>query len=223
MIVMTVLLPEKTVEIWTGIAVSRFLPLAQVWSPANYRGSVDQSIRAGKTWAFELKTAYEAAKPFVPIDLAQLRGHAFYPPHAVPVLYVLPVVPWVASPHEPVPPEAATSLSFPWWAWVVSARQLARRLSVVKSRQPTTRQGKVLLDELPFPHPYRSTWGTGMWLAYFLVKVAECREPAGWTDRSAEDNLVDQQESDRPIDTAGIDTNYFLVHVPPLDASRPPR
>lgn len=54
--VTSTLLPEKTVEIWTAITVSRALPAAQLWSPPNYKGSVDQWIRAGKTWAFELKT-----------------------------------------------------------------------------------------------------------------------------------------------------------------------
>ena len=210
---MAVLLPEKTVEIWTGISVARFLPFARIWSPPNYSGSVDQWIRAGKTWAFELKTAYEGSPPTIPIDLQQLRAHAFNPPHGVPVLYVLPAVSWTARPLEPAPAEGANWPVYPWWAWVVSARQLAHRFSIAASSAPSSKQAEILVTDLPFPHPSISTWRTGMWLAQFLTSIGACREPRGWTIRTAEDVRTTPPRADDRL-TSDAESNYMAVHVP---------
>jgi hypothetical protein len=210
-----VLLPEKTVEIWTGIAVSRFLPSATIWSPPNYRGSVDQWIRAGKTWAFELKTAYEGKPSYVPIDLYQLRGHAYDPPHGIPVLYVLPAVQWSTQPAEPMPMEAASWATYPWWAWVVSARQLAGRLNV-KASGSTTGEQRIPVSDLPLSHVANTYWNTGMWLAHFLVSIGACREPRNWALRLTENQSARVRT---PADDDGTDaeSHRLVIHVPISD------
>jgi hypothetical protein len=221
-VVVAVLLPEKTVEIWTGIAVSRFLPFAEIWSPPNYGGSVDQWIRAGKTWAFELKTAYEdSPTSSIPINLAQLQGHAFRPPHGVPVLYVLPAVPWTSQPLEPVPSVGAAWMTFPWWAWIVSARQLARRLGISAKALPSPTPGTVFTSELPFPHPARAGWILGMSLAGFLSSVGACREPRGWAMRTHEDRPIEELALGFDNATADQASSYFTIHVPAVHLPGP--
>jgi hypothetical protein len=214
-----VLLPEKTVEIWTGIAIARFLPFAQVWSPPNRRGSIDQWIRAGKTWAFELKTAYEGSPTHIPIDLEQLWTHAGNPPHGVPVLYVLPKVPWLIRPIEPVRPEAASLHGFPWWAWVTPAKQLARRLWPSTTRPSVRSLQTVNIEDLPFPYAH-PRWKTGMSLAEFLTKVGACREPEGWTTRTADDRRSSSRRDNRNENTEEV-SNYVIVHVPKANLPSP--
>lgn len=200
------ILPEKTVEIWTGIAVSRFLPAAEIWSPTNYAGSVDQWIRAGKTWAFELKTTYDSVPPTLPIDPFQLWRHAFAPRHDVPVLYVLPLVPWHARPFEPVPAEASMWHSFPWWSRVVSATRLARRLGV-RRRFLSTGPLSIGLND-----PWITSPRATLSLALFLVRVGACNEPKDWTLRRDEETREEiRREAANDIDPEG---NYFLVRVP---------
>lgn len=213
---MAVLLPEKTLEIWTGVAVTGFLPFADIWSPPNYGGSVDQWIRAGKTWAFELKTAYEdTPSPSIPIDLRQLQGHAFRPRHGVPVLYVLPVVPWAAKPVEPVPLVGGEWRTLPWWAWIVTAKQLARRLKVTPKRAPPVTPAKLYTADLPFAHPYPRYRYEGMWLADFLVRVGACSEPKNWVLRVTEESSNQGEPSLQDVQPEDdLQLTYVAVHVP---------
>lgn len=207
---MPVLLPEKTVEVWTGIAVSHHLPFAEIWSPPNLAASVDQTIRAGKTWAFELKTAYEGNPSYIPVDLNQLKSHAFSAPHAVPVLYLLPAVPWLVVPPEPVSHFAGAWRTFPWWSWIVSARQLAYYCGVKESEAPAHSSRSLRVMDLPLPHPHGRGWLLGMWLAEFLARVGACTEPNGWTRRTE----VPIEVTTRNVTADASADGYLLIHVP---------
>lgn len=204
---MRALLPEKTVEVWTAIAVTRFLPNAEVWSPPNHRESVDQSIRAGKTWAFELKTTYEdsTGRPRVPINMLQLEAHASRPPHGVPVLYLLPWVPWSIRPTEPIPVVASQWTTFPWWAWVVSANRLRGLLA------PSTGGTRnVAESELIRWRTTRSRYQMKS-LARFLIEVGACTEPPGWVLRATEDELGRDSDADGFL--TDVPSSYMTVHL----------
>ena len=207
---MTRLLPEKTVEIWTGIAVAASLPAAELWSPASFYGSIDQLIRAGKTWAFELKSMDDGPPPGITIDLSQLERHAFSPPLAVPVFYVLPVVPWQSLPslNAAPPAEAAQWGAFPEWAWVVPAIELAAFCQVTQGHCPAGSRKINPLAPGPWPLPTVS-------LAAFLNLIGGCLEPREWNIRHAEDSWAGRppiQEDIRESMTNG--SSYFVVHVP---------
>lgn len=209
--VTSTLLPEKTVEIWTAITVSRALPAAQLWSPPNYKGSVDQWIRAGKTWAFELKTAYNAGRPSIPIDTVQLQKHAYPPPHGVPVLYLLPAVPWSTRPVEPVPMQSGSLVTFPWWSWVVPAERLALRLNVPQVGQPRKQQEWIPVQDLPFPRGAYYSNGTS--LGRFLSLVGGCSEPRAWTVRASEDRHPPVEVISEPTSDE-TESRLIFVHIP---------
>ena len=210
---MPVLLPEKTLEIWTGIAVTRFLPFAEIWSPPNYGGSVDQWIRAGKTWAFELKAPYSSSSgPRIPIDLYQLHSHAFSPSHGVPVLYVLPAIPWSSVPVEPIPSVSGGWTTVHSWAWVVPAGLLARRFGLKSAAHPPSGLRHVNATEIPLPHPVPRYRRAGLWLGEFLLRVGSCTEAPNWTLRVDEDYSTEYGD---PLQVDVADGSaFFTVHVP---------
>jgi hypothetical protein len=212
--------PEKTVEIWTAIAVSDLIPDSEIWSPTNARDSVDQAISAGKTWAFELKACSSRRGGSFLIRLNQLERHAFHPVHSIPVLYVLPLTPWSKRPAGLPPVEADQWKSFPDWAWVVPAVDLASYLGIAPGTSVPRNRGRfVTIGGLTGTH-------SPIKLRNFLEQVLACTEPIEWTLRLTENIRSQTSEDDLLVSPNSIRRPlYFHVaarHLPALPSSKKP-
>ena len=102
---MTRLIPEKTVELWTALALEYYLgPNTWIWS---WSSGADQDVWAPadlrKWFMLELKAPEEANRPHISINLEQLKryvkdhGRGLHPD----VLYVMPSPPVEIGPTSP--------------------------------------------------------------------------------------------------------------------------
>jgi hypothetical protein len=156
---MTVLVPERTIDAWLSIYLSRRFPGLRLWAPQAGWDFAASNFPRGKVVLLENKGCERKGyEDRILINVPQLVAYLDHPVSSSLLHYVLPdptdrsVAPSFA-PRVPwsvpvVPPESDNRRGVGRWVWVVSAWSIAYYLATRRGR-PARRTATIRANQVP--------------------------------------------------------------------------